>query len=225
LYIKGEAVAQTAMWIAKKRYAMNVVYDLESNLDVNNKMKVKGLDVVRSSFPLAFRDFMKEFMLDILNKEAKETLDKKVLEFRNKIYGMSHLTVARNTSVKNMLEYSTNTGQLNSFKKGTPAHVKAALTYNALLRHFNIHNKFEEIKDGDKIRWLYLKQNPYNLDAVAVKGDNDPEQILDIVTTYIDYDALFENELQQKIEDFYTALGWGLLPTDVNQNADAFFSF
>ena len=116
-------------------------------------------------------------------------------------------------------------GQLGTFEKGTPAHVKSALTYNALLKHFHIDNLYEGIKDGDKIRWLYLKQNPYNLEAVAFKGDNDPEQILDIITTYIDYDALFEKELQKKIEDFYGALNWGNIPTNVNQNASQWFEF
>ena len=224
LYIKGESVAQTAIWIAKKRYAMNVVYDLESNLDVNNKMKVKGLDVVRSTFPPAFRDFMKGMMMDILNKKTKTDIDATVLEFRDKIVGMSYLTVSRNTSVKDMSKYDVG-GQLGTFEKGTPAHVKSALTYNALLKHFHIDNLYEGIKDGDKIRWLYLKQNPYNLEAVAFKGDNDPEQILDIITTYIDYDALFEKELQKKIEDFYGALNWGNIPTNVNQNASQWFEF
>jgi len=224
LYIKGESVAQTAIWIAKKRYAMNVVYDLESNLDVNNKMKVKGLDVVRSTFPPAFRDFMKGMMMDILNKKNKTDIDATVLEFRDKIVGMSYLTVSRNTSVKDMSKYDVG-GQLGTFEKGTPAHVKSALTYNALLKHFHIDNLYEGIKDGDKIRWLYLKQNPYNLEAVAFKGDNDPEQILDIITTYIDYDALFEKELQKKIEDFYGALNWGNIPTNVNQNASQWFEF
>lgn len=224
LYIKGESVAQTAIWIAKKRYAMNVVYDLESNLDVNSKMKVKGLDVVRSTFPPAFRDFMKGMMMDILNKKTKSDIDANVLEFRDKIVGMSYLTVSRNTSVKDMSKYDVG-GQLGAFEKGTPAHVKSALTYNALLKHFHIDNLYEGIKDGDKIRWLYLKQNPYNLEAVAFKGDNDPEQILDIITTYIDYDALFEKELQKKIEDFYGALNWGNIPTKVNQRANDFFAF
>jgi DNA polymerase elongation subunit (family B) len=224
LYIKGESVAETAVWIAKKRYTMNVVYDLESNLDVANKMKVKGLDVVRSSFPPAFRDFMNGMMKDILKKATKEDIDKKVLDFRDSMNGMSYLEVARNTAVKNVSEYATS-GKLNDFQKGTPAHVKAAMTYNALLKHFKIDNRYEKITDGAKIKWLYLKQNPWNLEAVAVKGYDDPPEIVDIVNTYIDYKALFENELQKKLEDFYSALKWGNIPTEVNQNASEWFSF
>jgi DNA polymerase elongation subunit (family B) len=224
-YIKGESVAETGIWIAKKRYAMNVVYDLESNLDVANKMKVKGLDVVRSSFPPAFRDFMNGMMKDILNKTSKAEIDKKILDFRSLLDTMDYLNVARNTSVKNISEYDMGTNQLNGFKKGTPAHVKAALTYNALLHHFKIQNRYESIEDGAKVKWVYLMQNPYNLEAVAIKGYNDPPQIIDLVKTYIDYNALFENELQKKLEDFYSALRWGNIPTEVNQNASEWFDF
>jgi len=225
LYIKGESVATTGIWIAKKRYAMNVVYDLESNMDVDNKMKIKGLDVVRSSFPPAFRDFMKGMMKDILNKATKNDIDEKVLQFRGHLNTMEYLTVARNTAVKNISEYDMGNNKLGDFKKGTPAHVKAALSYNALLHHFGLENRYEPIEDGAKIKWVYLTQNPFNLEAVAVKGYNDPKQIIELVKTFIDYKALFENELQKKLEDFYSALKWGNIPTEVNQNAQEWFSF
>jgi DNA polymerase elongation subunit (family B) len=224
-YIKGESVATTGIWIAKKRYAMNVVYDLESNMDVDNKMKVKGLDVVRSSFPPAFRDFMKGMMKDVLNKATKDEVDRKVLMFRDQLSTMGYLEVARNTAVKNISEYDNGAKKLGDFKKGTPAHVKAALSYNSLLTHFGIDNRYESIEDGAKIKWVYLAQNPYNLDAVAVKGYNDPPEIIELVKQYIDYTALFENELQKKLQDFYNALKWGNIPTQVNQNSSLFFEF
>ena len=225
-YIKGESVASKGLWIAKKRYAMNTIYDLESNLDVNNKVKVKGLDVVRSTFPPAFRDFMNTVLKDILNGLSKDDMDTKVLQFRTDLDTQHYLNVARNTSVKNISEYEDGlTNQLNEFKKGTPAHVKAAITYNKLLHHFKIANKYQRISDGEKVKYVYLRDNPLNLETVAVRGDNDPKQIVEIAETYIDYDALFENELKTKLDDFYQALKWGLLPTEVNQNAAAFFSF
>jgi DNA polymerase elongation subunit (family B) len=224
LYIKGESVAETAIWIAKKRYAMNVVYDLESNLDVPKKMKVKGLDVVRSSFPPAFRDFMNGMMKDILGKMGKTDIDTKVLKFRAELDNTPYIEVARNTSVKNMSEYDVG-GELNKFEKGTPAHVKAALSYNQMLRRFKLDTRYEPIVDGEKIKWVYLKDNAFKLEAIAMKGYNDPPEIVRLVTNYIDYDLLFEKELQSKIQDFYSALRWGNIPTEVNQNADEWFSF
>ena len=225
-HIKGESVASKGLWIAKKRYAMNVVYDLESSLNIDNKMKVKGLDVIRSTFPPAFREFMNTVLKDVLNGIAKNEMDAKVLEFRIALDNRYYLDVARNTSVKNISEYEKGLSkQLNEFKKGTPAHVKACITYNKLLHHFKITNRYEKISDGEKIKYVYLKDNPLNLETVAVKGYNDPIEIVQLAETYIDYETLFVNELKTKLEDFYSALGWGLLPTDVNQKAEEFFSF
>jgi DNA polymerase elongation subunit (family B) len=224
LYIKGESVAETAIWIAKKRYAMNVVYDLESNLDVAKKMKVKGLDVVRSSFPPAFRDFMNGIMKDILEKVEKTGIDTKVLKFRSELDNIPYIEVARNTSVKNMSEYDIG-GEFNKFEKGTPAHVKAAISYNQMLRRLKLDTRYEPITDGAKVKWVYLKENPYKLEAIAMKGYNDPQEIVELVTKYIDYDLLFEKELQSKIEDFYSAMRWGNIPTEVNQNAQDWFAF
>jgi len=225
-YIKGESVASKGFWVAKKRYAMNAVYDLESNLDVDNKIKIKGLDVVRSTFPPAFRDFMNKVLKSVLGGITKNEMDERVLEFRASLDSKYYMEVARNTSVKNISDYEQGLSkQLNEFKKGTPAHVKACISYNKLLHHFKIANKYEKISDGEKIKYVYLTSNPWNLETIAVKGYNDPKEIVEIAEKYIDYEALFVNELKTKLEDFYSALGWGLLPTDVNQKATEFFSF
>lgn len=225
-YIKGEFVASKGLWIAKKRYAMNVVYDLENNVEVDNKLKVKGLDVIRSTFPPAFRNFMNIVLKDVLNGVSKEVMDDKVLTFRQQLDTEPYINVARNTSVKNISEYEQGAGAtLGEFKKGTPAHVKAAITYNRMLRHFNIHKKYESITNGEKIKYVYLTPNPWNLETIALKGYNDPKEITDIALQYIDYETLFVNELKTKLDDFYSALGWGLLPTDINQKANEFFSF
>ncbi len=225
-YIKGESVASKGLWIAKKRYAMNVVYDLESNIDIDNKIKIKGLDVIRSTFPPAFREFMNKVLIDVLGGIGKNEMDEKVLKFRASLDSRYYMEVARNTSVKNISEYEKGAGkQLNEFKKGTPAHVKACISYNKLLHHFKIQNKYEKISDGEKIKYVYLTNNPWNLETIAVKGYNDPPEITNIAEQYIDYEALFVNELKKKLVDFYSAMNWGLLPTDVNQKADEFFSF
>lgn len=225
LHIKGESVASTGFWVTKKRYALDKVYDLETNQDVN-KMVVKGLDVVRSSFPKAFREFMTQMLKDILKKTPKDIIDDKVLALKQSLDGVNYLEVARNTSANNITEYDTDTsGALNKFRKGTPAHIKAAIVYNRLLKYYGIEKQYERISDGEKIKYLYLKQNPLQIDAVAVKGYHDPKEIIQLVEEYIDTDALFENELRNKLDDFYTALNWGNIPTEVNQNASDFFSF
>ena len=225
--IKGEAVCETAFWVAKKRYAMKKVYDLESGIDMEKpKQAVKGLDVVRSSFPPAFQKIMSECLDSILNKRDKTTLDEMILDFRSVLNTMPFEAVARNTGIKNIGEYDDKKARgFTNFAKGTPAHVKAAITYNRWLRQHKIDKTYGTIKDGDKIKWTYLKRNDYGIDAIALKGYEDPPELVEFVREYMDYDMLFENELKNKIEDFYSALNWGRLPTDVNQSASKFFDF
>jgi len=224
-HIKGESVASTGFWVAKKRYALDKVYDLETDQAVQ-KMVVKGLDVVRSSFPKAFREFMTEILKDVLKGTGKDIIDQKILDFKHSLKDRHYLEVARNTSANNMTEYGMmDSPGLTSFRKGTPAHIKAALVYNRLLSYYKIENRHEKITDGAKIKYVYLKDNPLQIEAVAIKGYDDPAQITELVTQYIDTDALFDNELKNKLDDFYTALRWGNIPTEVNQNAADFFSF
>jgi DNA polymerase elongation subunit (family B) len=225
-HIKGESVAKTGFWVAKKRYALDKVYDLETRQNVN-KLVVKGLDVVRSSFPKAFREFMSQMLRDILGRVDKQELDDKILALKTSIKTRHYLEVARNTSANNISQFAAgeeNNG-MNRFKKGTPAHIKAAIVYNRLLTHFGIDKQYAPIADGEKIKYVYLKDNPLQIDALAIKGYQDPPQIVDMITEYIDTDALFENELRNKLHDFYSALSWGLLPTEKNQNANEFFTF
>jgi DNA polymerase elongation subunit (family B) len=225
LYIKGESVASTGFWVAKKRYALDKVYDLETNQDVS-KMVVKGLDVVRSSFPKAFREFMSQMLKDILKGVPKDVVDQKILDFNNSLDERNFLDIARNTSANNISEYTLHdVPGLKAFKKGAPVHVKAAIVYNRLLEKFNIKDRYEPIADGEKIKYVYLKANPYQIDALAVKGYQDPPQIIDMIKEHIDTNALFENELRNKLDDFYTALNWGNIPTEVNQNASEWFAF
>jgi DNA polymerase elongation subunit (family B) len=223
-YIKGESIAKTGVWIAKKRYALDKVYDLETNEDMS-KIKVTGLDVVRSSFPTAFRDFMNGFLKDILRRTDKSVVDSKVLDFKKTLPNQSFIDIARNTSVKQLSKFDNKQSSISTFKKGTPIHVKAAIAYNRLLAYYNLEKKYEKIEDGAKVKYVYLKDNPLKLDSLAVKGYNDPKEIIDFINQYIDYDTLFENELSSKLEDFYSALAWGPIPTKVNQNANNWFSF
>lgn len=223
--IKGETIAQSAIWVQKKRYALKKVYDLDTNQTID-KMTVKGLDVVRSSFPAAFRKFMKEVLTDILDAKSKAHLDEKVLAFHAKLSSSPITDIARNTAVKDIDKWTDANMVLGVFRSSTPAHVKAAITHNLLLEHFNIHHVYRPITNGAKIKYVYLKQNPLNVEQVAFVGDDsDAPPIVQLIKEYIDYDKLFELEFSNKLQDFYTALKWGKIPTEVNQKASEFFTF
>jgi len=222
--IKKEFVSKAGIWIAKKRYAQWIISDNGVPVD---KLDVKGLDVVRSSYPAAFRKFMGEVLIEILRGDTEEQLTNKVYDFKKDLVNMDVVKIAKAGAVKELSKYLPKKKEQTAmfqFKSGTPAHVKAAIAYNQLLTHFGLDKQYEPLKDGDKIKWVYLKQNPYGLDGVAMNGYNDPKEIMDLVTTYIDYDKIFERELLKKLEDFYGALNWGEVLSST-KTAEKFFAF
>lgn len=222
--IKKEFVSKAGIWIAKKRYAQWIISDNGVPCD---RLDVKGLDVVRSSYPAAFRKFMGEILIEILRGDSETQITDKVYNFKKDLVNMDVVKIAKAGAVKNLTKYMPKKKQQTAmfqFPSGCPAHVKASIAYNQLLIHFGLQNQFAPLKDGDKIKWVYLKQNPFGLDAVGLNGYSDPKEIMDLVTTYIDYDKIFERELLKKLEDFYGALNWGAVLSST-KTAEKFFAF
>ena len=222
LEIKKEYVAKAGLWIAKKRYAQWIISDNGVPVD---KLDVKGLDVKRSSFPKAFQECMGTVLIDILKGKSEEEISDYVVDFKKKMVHRPIAEVAKNSAVKNLSKYMPKgKRQLFQFGKGTPAHVKAAISYNDCLKHFDAPFKYEPMKNGDKVKWVYLKNNPLGIDGVAFTGYSDPPELEDFVKTYIDHNKIFERELKGKLQDFFDAIGWGDVVSEL-RTAEKFFSF
>ena len=222
LEIKKEYVAKAGLWIAKKRYAQWIISDNGVPCD---KLDVKGLDVKRSSFPKAFQECMGKVLIDILRGVSEEELTKYVLDFKKDMENRPNSEIAKNTAVKNLKKYMPK-GKRVPFTtmKGTPAHVKAAIAYNDLITHFKVPYKYGPMVNGDKVKWVYLKDNPLGLDGLAFTGYNDPPEIEKFIETYIDRNKIFERELRFKLQDFYDAIGWGEMISE-QKTAEKFFNF
>lgn len=221
LEIKKEYVAKAGLWIAKKRYAQWIISDNGVPVD---KLDVKGLDIKRSSFPKSFQKIMSNVLIDILKGKDELEITDMVMDFKNNLSKLSVVDIAKNSSVKNLSKYMGKRRKPFEIQKGTPAHVKAAIIYNDLLQHYKSPYKYSPMRDGDKIKWVYLKNNPMNIDGVALNGYNDPPEIEEFIQSYIDYDRIFERELKNKLQDFYDAVGWGDIISE-QRNAEKFFSF
>ena len=225
--IKKEYISKAGFWVAKKRYAQWMV--LKNGIPCD-KLDVKGLDVVRSSFPKAFQDQMSGMLKDILMGKDNEYVDTKLLAFKASMITLPVNKIAKGGAIKELSKYDNGSWRkdsglsIASFEKGTPAHVKAGITYNRLLKFFNCPFKNEPIRDGDKVKWVYLKNNPLGLDTVAFKDYNDPKEIMDFVEQYIDRDKLYVSDMENKVDDFYTALKWQKASTEA-LTAKKFFSF
>lgn len=219
--IKKEYVAKAGLWVAKKRYAQWIISDNGVPVD---KLDVKGLDVKRSSFPKAFQEIMADVLISILRGLDENEISDKVMDFKKNMPDKQFVDIAKNSAVKNISKYLPKKRSLFEIEKGVPAHVKAAILYNDCLTHFKSPYKYEPMKDGDKIKWVYLKNNPLGLDGLAFNGWNDPPEILDFIETYIDHNKIFERELKKKLQDFYDAVGWGDVVSE-QRSAEKFFEF
>ena len=225
--IKKEYISKAGFWVAKKRYAQWMI--LKNGIPCD-KLDVKGLDVVRSSFPKAFQDFMAKLLKDILMGRSNEEINTDLLDFKKSLPSLPINKIAKGGAIKELSKYDKGKWRKDSglaianFEKGTPAHVKAGIAYNRLLKFFECPFKHEPIRDGEKVKWVYLKNNPLGIDTLAFKDYNDPKEILDFINTYIDRDMIYKAELENKLGDFYGALKWEMASAD-SQNAKKFFEF
>ena len=223
LEIKQEMIGRTGFWQKKKRYALWIISDNGVPMD---KLEVKGLDIVRSSFPKSFQKLMREVMVDILKDKDKEEIDENILTFKRKLNTVLYSEVAKTSSIKDIKKYASMVSDdvLGKFGKGTPSHIKAAMNYNNLLKVFGCPPKFPPIKNGDKVKIAYLKNNKYGLEELAFRGDSDPEQIIEFIKEHFDANELFVSELDGKLRNFYEAMKWDF-PTENKKVAQKFFSF
>ena len=224
---KQEVIAKTSFWLAKKRYAQFIINKGGVECD---ELEVKGIDVVRTSFPAKFRVFMKQFLIDLLKKVEEETISKNILEFKESMKGFDVIDIAKNTSVKfqsqdKKKDYNPNKRQPFQIITGTPAQVKAALYYNDLLNKYELTKIIPPIFHGQKIKWVYLKQNEYGIECLAMKADGtDPDIIMNFINRYVDRDTMYEQELKSKLIDFYEVLKWSY-PNENDAKASEFFGF
>lgn len=223
LEIKQEMIGRTGFWQKKKRYALWIISDNGVPMD---KLEVKGLDIVRSSFPKSFQKCMKDVMIDILKGKDRNEIDEYILSFKKNLNDVLIEEVAKTSSIKDIKKYATPVQDevLGKFAKGTPSHIKAAINYNKLLITFNCPPKYPPIKNGDKVKIAYLKSNKYVLEELAFRGDSDPIEIIEFVKEHFDADELFVSELDGKLKNFYEAMKWDF-PSESKKTAQKFFSF
>ena len=218
--IKQELIAKSGLFIVKKRYGLKIIND--NGVKVN-KLHVKGLDLVRSNFPKAMGELLKSVLEDILATVPKDKIDERIINFKESMKLLDFDRIAMPTGVKNLKKYSNGkVGKFTNFAKGSPAHVKAAITYNDLIGHFGLTKKYEKITSSEKIRWVYLKQNELGLESCAYKGYEDPPQIIDFIKKHIDYKKMYAQMLEKKIMMFYETLKWNE-PVNKKTSMERFF--
>jgi DNA polymerase elongation subunit (family B) len=218
--IKQEVIAKSGLFVTKKRYGLKIINDNGKKV---NKMMIKGLDTVRSSFPVAMREMLSKVLEDILMDVPKVKLDEFIINFKDSMKLMDFNKIAIPISVKGIHKYYNKQGDIfKSHFLRTPVHVKSALHYNDFLKYNKISKQYSPIFNGEKIKWIYLKQNPLGLNTIAYKGYEDPPEVLEFIRQYINHEKIYKQALHKKIMMLYDALRWDE-PTDATKTIERFF--
>ena len=205
IFFKREGIADTGIWVAKKRYAMNV-WDNEGVRYKEAKLKVMGLEIVRSSTPAPVREWLKEAVSLCLNQDEKD-LQNYVEETWQKFKELPPEDIAFPRGCNNIDRYVS---RETVYTKGTPMHVRGALVYNHLVRTQKLENKYQIIQDGDKIKFIYLKEpNHVKENTVAMNGQMPKEFDLH---RYIDFDTQFQKAFLDPLNTIVESLNWNTRP-------------
>ena len=224
LEMKTECTIRSGFFSGKRRYAQYITK--KEGIEVED-IDVKGLDFMKSNFPPLFKKFFNEILNKILFGATRNEIDQEILEFKNSLDTLPLEMLGKPTGVKDIKKYIERPpGAGNIFttlKTGAPVNVKAAVRYNDFLKFKGLDKQHSQIVQGDKIKWVYLKDNPYKIDTMAFLDFDFPEEIRKFVEMYIDREKAFDSILKNKLESFYKDLDWGNLT--LNTHVNTFFSF
>ncbi len=225
LEMKTECVIRSAYFRATRRYAQWIT---KQEGIAKESLDIKGLEFMKANFPPILGSFFNDILQQVLKGEEKASILDQIKVFKKQILdGTIPLTKLGNPSaVKKLEKYSgknARAGEMfTEILKGAPAPVRATIRYNDLLRLWQLDKKYNLITQADKVKWIYLRDNPYKIEALAFQDFDIPEKVNDFLNAYADRQKVFNSILLNKLEGFFSDLQWSL---DLNPYTNALASF
>jgi len=201
MVMKREAIADRALWTAKKRYIMNV-HDNEGVRYAEPKLKIMGIEAIKSSTPEPCRDALKK-MFKVIMKEDEKTVQEAIEKFKGYFKTLDPDQIAFPRGVTQVRKWQDRN---SLYKKGTPIHVRGSILYNKLIEDMQLKKKYEPINNGEKIKFLYLRQPNSIHENVIAFPDYLPEEFG--LRKYIDHELQFQKTFLDPIEPILDAVGW-----------------
>ena len=200
MVMKREAIASKGLWTAKKRYVLSV-YNNEGVSYSEPKLKVMGLEAVKSSTPEVCRQKIKD-ALNIIMNGKEDDAQKFIEDFKKEFYSLPAEDVAFPRGVNGVGKYTDG----DTYIKHTPIHVKGSIIYNRMIRENKLERQYQRIMDGDKIKFLYLKMPNPSHEAVISITNNLPEEFG--LNVYVDYEKQFVKAFLDPIKVLLDCVGW-----------------
>ena len=201
MFMKRETIANKGIWTAKKRYILNA-WDIEGVRFAEPKLKVMGIEAVKSSTPGACRDKIRECLKVIMNSD-EEDAQKFIADFREEFYELPIEDIAFPRGCNGINKWAN---QSSIYSKGTPIHVRGALLYNYHNTKQRLTHKYPLIQDGEKLKFVYLKTPNKIAENVISFPNTFPKEFgLD---KYIDHELQFSKSFLEPIKVIMANIGW-----------------
>ena len=212
--MKRENIADRGIWTAKKRYILNV-WDSEGVRYEEPKLKVMGIESVKSSTPAPCRSMLKN-AFKILMTGTEDDMIKFIDNSRDQFKKLPPEQVSFPRSASDVVKYRSNS---DIYIKGTPIHIRGALLFNHYIKENKLTNKYSLVQNGEKIKFCYLKKpNIIHENVISFIQEFPKELNLD---KYVDYDLQFEKSFLEPLKAILDAIGWNVEKT---VNLELFFS-
>ena len=213
MFMKRENIADRGIWTAKKRYILNV-HDSEGVRYAEPKLKIMGIEAVKSSTPAPCRQAIKDALKVVMKGTEDEVIDF-IENFRKEFKSLPPEDISFPRSVSEVTKYKSNRG---IYEKGTPIHCRGALLFNHHVKRLGLEGKYSLIKNGEKIKFCYLRSpNPIHENVMSFIQDFPRELGLE---KYVDYDLQFEKSFLDPLKIILDVIGWGVEKT---VNLESFF--
>jgi len=213
MQMKRENIADRGIWTAKKRYILNV-WDSEGVRYTEPKLKIMGIEAVKSSTPAPCRQMIKDG-LKLMMSGTQDEVIKFIEKCRSDFGKLSPEEIAFPRTASDVRKYYSSS---NIYQSKTPIQVRGALLFNHYIKEKNLTNKYSPIGNGEKVKFVYLKKpNIIQENVISFIQEFPRELGLD---KYIDYDLQFEKSFLEPLKSILDAIGW---KTEHTTNLNAFF--
>ena len=203
MFMKREVIADKGIWTAKKRYILNA-WDVEGVRYHEPQLKIMGVEAVKSSTPAPCREKIKEALKIIMSGNEKE-LNTFIQDFRKEFINLPVEEISYPRSVNGLGKFSNSA---SIYRKGTPMHIKGSLIYNHLIRENKLNDKYPYIQEGDKIKFIQLRQpNLFGSNVISFITKVPAE--ID-VHKYIDYDTQYEKAFVEPLTFITDSIKWSI---------------
>lgn len=202
LVFKREVISDVSLFLEKKRYAMHILDDEDVKV---NKFKYTGVEVVRTTMPDTVKPYVKNIIETMLMKRSQPETDKAVKEAYDIFVSLPIEDIAFVVGLSTFDKYIVDCNGFTT-ARGMPVHAKAGYFHNNIIKDLGLENKYELLKNGDKIRWMYVQPaNKYGISEIGFNGEF-PEEMKDIFK--VDYEKMFSKIVFSVVERFYKRVNW-----------------